>query len=379
MQSTKQFGAYLIFLHLWALGREGGTRMTAILKREIKNYLKRPFFWLGLLVVIYGVFSNTSPYLATHYLEAGEEVVNEYPDTVHLGDVYEGYIPASPKKHRELWSAQMRQALADEEMSEQEVQAELKKTEQMDLEEAVSYLDEKYDSYMAQYWYEETAYYKGMAEEVNAYLEEKMEHKTFSYYYARKFADFAGMFMGFFAALLLAFLFWQDTKKYTYELLHTKPVTACEYVIGKVGAGFGVCLIALAVLNVLFWILCLIFTRESGFKVRLWDFIAVTALYILPNMLMIVSVYTLIALLFKTPLPGVPLLILYMVYSNMGSRNAAGEYGYWGRPLAIMVRFPGQLFDTTPPPMAIFNQSFLILASSVILLISIQIWRRRRM
>ena len=64
--------------------------MTAILKREIKNYLKRPFFWLGLLVVIYGVFSNTSPYLATHYLEAGEEVVNEYPDTVHVGDVYEG-------------------------------------------------------------------------------------------------------------------------------------------------------------------------------------------------------------------------------------------------------------------------------------------------
>lgn len=354
--------------------------MIAILKREMKNYLKRPFFWFGLLVVIYGVFGSTSPYLATHYLEAGEEVIDDYPDTVHLGDVYEGYIPASPKKHRELWCAKMRQVLADEsEMSKQEAQAELKKTEQMDLEEAVAYLDEKYDSYVAQYWYEETAYYKGTAEEINAYLEEKMEHKAFSYYYARKFADFAGLFMGFFAAILLALLFWQDTKKYTYELLHTKPVTACGYITGKAGAGFGICLIALAILNVLFWLLCLIFTRGSGFEVRLSDFIAVTALYILPNMAMIVCIYTLIALLFKTPLPGVPLLILYMVYSNMGSRNAAGEYGYWGRPLAIMVRFPGQLFDTTPPPMAIFNQSFLILASAAILLICVRIWKRRRM
>ena len=59
---------------------------------------------------------------------------------------------------------------------------------------------------------------------------------------------------------------------------------------------------------------------------------------------MIVSVYTLISLLFKNPLPGVPLLILYMVYSNMGGRNAEGVYGYWGRPFAIMVRFPDQLF-----------------------------------
>ena len=96
-------------------------------------------------------------------------------------------------------------------------------------------------------------------------------------------------------------------------------------------------------------------------------------------MLMIVSVYTLISLLFKNPLPGVPLLILYMVYSNMGGRNAEGVYGYWGRPFAIMVRFPDQLFDTTPPPMAFFNQSLLILASVVIILISIQIWKRRRM
>ena len=49
--------------------------MIAIFKREIMNYLKRPLFWVGVLLVIYGVFNATSPYLTTHYLTTGEEVI----------------------------------------------------------------------------------------------------------------------------------------------------------------------------------------------------------------------------------------------------------------------------------------------------------------
>lgn len=354
--------------------------MIAIFKREIKNYLKRPLFWVGILLVIYGVFDATSPYLTTHYLTQGEKIVNDYPDTVHLANVYEGYIPADPQKHRELWSEQIKESLTDEfEMSDFDAQSVINKLADMELEEAFLYLEEKYDWYGARYMYEDCAYYKGTADEINAYLDEKLKHETFSFYYARKFADFAGLFMFFWAAILLSVLFLQDTKRHSYELLHTKPVTAGNYVLGKVSAGFAVCLIALAILNLLFWLLCLLYTKDSGFEVRLWDFVVSTVLYILPNMLMIVSVYTLISLLFKNPLPGVPILILYMVYSNMGGRNAEGVYGYWGRPFAIMVRFPGQLFDTAPQPMALLNQSFLILASAVILLISVQLWKRRRM
>ena len=144
--------------------------------------------------------------------------------------------------------------------------------------------------------------------------------------------------MGFFAAILLSVLYLQDTRKHTYELLHTKPITAKQYILGKVGAGFGVCVIVLTILNLLFWGLCIVYTRDSGFEVSLWDFLVSTALYILPNMLMIVCVYTLISLVFQTPLPGVPLLILYLLYSNLGGRNAEGVFGYVSRPLAIMVR-----------------------------------------
>ena len=103
---------------------------------------------------------------------------------------------------------------------------------------------------------------------------------------------------------MLAVLFLQDTKKHTYELLHTKPITAGKYVLGKVSAGFAICLIALTIINLLFWALCVIYTKDSGFEVRFWDFIVSTVLYILPNMLMIVSVYTLISLIFKNSTSG---------------------------------------------------------------------------
>lgn len=82
----------------------------------------------------------------------------------------------------------------------------------------------------------------------------------------------------FFSTVMLAVLFLQDTKKHTYELLHTKPISAGKYVLAKVSAGFVTCLIALTILNLLFWVLCLIYTKDSGFEVRLWDFVVSTAL-----------------------------------------------------------------------------------------------------
>ena len=171
--------------------------MIAIIRREIKNYFKRPLFWIGVLLVIYGVFSDTSPYLHTRYLAEGEKIANDKPAISDEGEVYEGYIPADPKKHRELWHEQLKQALLEDGETDAEVQKVIGKIENMELEEAYDYLNEKYEWYGARYLYEDTSYFKGTAEEINSYLDQKMEKKPFSYYYARKFADFTGLYMGF--------------------------------------------------------------------------------------------------------------------------------------------------------------------------------------
>ncbi len=354
--------------------------MLAILKREIKNYVKHPLFWIGVGIVIFGVYSLVSPYLDIRYLEPGETIENDYPETIHAGEIYEGYVPSTPEERQYFFEENIRELFTQIwEMTPAEADAVVNEIKGMDIAEACDYLEQQYHYVGAIHSYQMTAYKKGTADEINVYLAQALQSKPFSYYFSRKFADFAGLFMGFFATVMLSVLFLQDTRTHTYELLHTKPVSAGNYVLGKILGGFSVCLITLAILNLVFWALCLICTSGSGFTVRLFDFITATCLYILPNMLIIVCIYTLIALLFKNPLPAAPLLILLIVYSNMGSRNAEGLYGYYGRSLAIMVRFPGQFFDTAPPPMAMLNQSFLIMASAVITLISIWLWQRRRM
>lgn len=352
--------------------------MQSILKREVKNYMKNPLLWLGIAIGVLMVFQNVSPYLGIHYLEEGETIVNAYPETCRDGDVFEGYVPTKKGLRREMWEERIREVLISEfEMDNAEAQSVMDEMKEMDFKTACAHL-EGYGFYDAYYEYENTACHKGTREEINSYIAEKLENRPFSYYFSRKFADFAGLFMGFFATVLLSVLFMQDTRRNTYELLHTKPVSAGKYLLGKVGGGFMVCLLTLAALNLIFFGLCLASVKSSGFEVHLTDFLLSTCFYILPNMLMIVSVYSLISLLFKSLLPAVPLLLLYMVYSNMGSRNAEGLYGYYGRPLAIMVRFPGGFFDTAPPPMALMNQSFLILAAVGISFLSAQIWKRRR-
>lgn len=353
--------------------------MWSIMKREVKNYIRKPLLWLGIAVGVLMVFLNVSPYLNIHYLAEGETIVNDYPETYQEGDVFDGYVPTEKGLRREMWEERIREVLISEfEMDNTKAQSVIDEMKGMDdLMTACAHL-KGYGFYNAYYEYENTAYHKGTREEINSYIAGKLENRTFSYYLSRKFADFAGLFMGFFATVLLSVLFMQDTRRNTYELLHTKPVSAGKYLSGKVGGGFVVCLIVLAALNLIFFGLCLASAGNNGLEIRLTDFLLATCIYILPNMLMIVSVYSLVSLSFKSPLPAVPFLLLYIVYSNMGSRNADGIYGYYGRPLAIIVRFPGGFFDTSPPPMVLLNQSLLILAAICIIILSIQIWKRRR-
>lgn len=352
--------------------------MRAILKREVKNYLKNPLLWLGIASGVLMIFLNVRPYLNIHYLREGETIVYDEPETYGDADVYCGYVPTEERLRRGIWEEKIQETLSSVfGMDNEGAQSVIDEMKGMDVSAACAHL-EGYGFYGAYNDYVDTAYRKGTREEINAYIAEKLENRTFSYYFSRKFADFAGVFMGFFATVFLSVLFMQDTRRNTYELLHTKPVSAGSYVAGKVGGGFAVCLITLTALNLIFFGICLISAANTGFEVRLTDFLLASCFYILPNMLMIVSVYSLVSLLFKSPLPAVPFLFLYIVYSNMGSRTAEGGYEYYGMPLAIMVRFPGKFFDTAPPPMALPNQCFLILAAICIIFLSMQIWKRRR-
>ena len=41
--------------------------MSVIMRREIKNFLKRPLFWVGVFIVVLGVFQDVRPKLGKTY------------------------------------------------------------------------------------------------------------------------------------------------------------------------------------------------------------------------------------------------------------------------------------------------------------------------
>lgn len=358
--------------------------MKAIIRRELKNYLKNPFFWIGLFLIVFQMYQILSPYLHIHYYMQ-EEAAEELPEEkIGDADITDGYVPTDEGKRMDLaceWvKNDMAQALNMTQEEVGEILAGMRRAD-MSLEEMEISLAEDYDFYTKygiRYYYDISGFHKGSAGEINDYMDGSLSEHTYSYYLGRKFTDFCGLFLGFGAMLLLAFLFIRDTKRDTWELLHTKPVSASAYICGKAMGGFLAMALLWGFLTLLFGGLCEYVGIQNGFPVSFPAFFATAAVYILPNLLMIACVYTAAALLFKNPLPAVPVLFLYMIYSNMGSRGPDGNYGYFGRPLAIMVRFPGKFFETAPPPLALLNQTFLICASALLLVLSICIWKRRR-
>ena len=231
--------------------------MTAVMKREIKNYLKQPLFWLGLLLVAFGIFQSLEPYLSIHYISSEKELPQDIPEWIPDGDVGEGYVPLNEEERRNAWEQKMKESMiSDFGRSREEAGNVITEMKSMEIGEACKYLEEEYHYYGAISLYQDVKYHRGTKEEINDYISGKLEERRFSYYFSRKFADFTGLFMGFAAAAMLALLFWQDTRKNTYELLHTKPVrgpAVCDWESGGRLSGLhgGACGFELFVLGAL--------------------------------------------------------------------------------------------------------------------------------
>lgn len=364
--------------------KKEGMNMKAVMKREVKNYLKNPLFWVGIVVVIFGLFQILSPYLEVKYFRTEQEVKAAKPENIADADIMNGYVKSTKEEQLELAKKKMISMVVKENGEEEQVvQNTLDQISSSgkSIDEMSDAIGEIYGypgGYSLRYYYEGYEYHQGTVDEINAELKAKLSEYSYSWYFGRKFADFGGLYLTFFSAVLLAFLFIRDTRRDTYELLHTKPVSAGSYIFGKAAGGFLSVGIVWLILVIVFFFVSFAAGLRNDLPVSLIEFLIPAVCYMLPNLLMIASVYVIIALIFKNPLPGVPLLFLYLFYSNMGSIGPDGEFGYYGRPLAILVRFPGGFLDTAPPPMAMWNQIFLLVASAAFLFGAAVIWKRRR-
>lgn len=356
--------------------------MKTIINMELKRYFRNPIFYIGAILVVLGVYSSLSPYLKIHYFNNEDEIHtlenwSEFADA----DIMDGYIPTTKEEQYKMGIEKIGQVMVDEFGFNQVQKNELVNKlvmSNMSIMEVAEYMEANYSFLGANVYFYEVQMKQASVEEANHYISTSLDKHKYSNYFSRKFADYFSVYIIFYAILMFAFLFIRDSKRDIYELLHTKPLKAREYIIGKIIGGMSALSLVVVIITIIFDILVMLHGKSVGFPVSLWDLWISVVLLIIPNLLMVVSVYTAISVLFKSPLPAVPALVLYMIYSNMGSELEDGVFGYEIRKLAILVRFPDVFFETTIPLQAVINQITLLLGSVIIILLSIVIWRRRR-
>lgn len=76
--------------------------MKAVIKRELKNYLKNPVLWLGLIVVILMLYQMLNPYLKIHYFQSEREMEGLHPKNIDDADISEGYVESTEEEQMEL-------------------------------------------------------------------------------------------------------------------------------------------------------------------------------------------------------------------------------------------------------------------------------------
>lgn len=355
--------------------------MKIIVIREMKNYIKNPIYWVGMVILILSIWGCLKPYLEIDFIKSESQLENQKKISGMDADVMEGYIPVSEKQQLETGLNKVKESFVQYyEMDEKEAQRAIEdvKAQNLCIEETVEYLKEQYGYYDGKAVFLEAKYQKGNMEEVNRYIEDKLDEHSYAHYFAKKYADFAGLHFAFYACILLAFLYIRDMRKDTYELLHTKSVSGSGYIWGKFFGGLSAMLLALIIITIVFSGICLQHTLKMGETINIGKIFVAAFLYVVPTLVIVAGIYTMIALVFRNPLPALPLVVVYIIYSNMGSYDNQGNYGFYGQIFGMLFRFEGKFFETYVPAIYRFNQIALIGLTAILVFIAIRFWKRRR-
>ena len=133
--------------------------MFIILKREVKNYLKNPVLWIGLIIVIFLLYQNLGSYLKLHYVRSESELEEVHIENKADADISEGYIPSAKNKQWELASKKIKDSFVESlGYSEKQAQAVINKLEKENMTEAEmsAYLVKNYDFYGADQIFQDT-------------------------------------------------------------------------------------------------------------------------------------------------------------------------------------------------------------------------------
>lgn len=360
--------------------------MRFIIIKRISWVLSNPLYYIGAILMFIMVYTECRPYFEVQYFQTDAQIEELQEEHGVRSDIMYGYIPTTAAERYELGLDMMKndliQVIGEEEQPVNDFISYLKEN-RFDKDTAVRLINEQYpvlgnpESYI--YMANGAVITKKVpAEEANNYIDSALAAEDFGDYFGRKYSDYFGVAIAFYAVIILALCYLPDYKKDIYELLHTKPMAEWKYPLAKALGGGGAIGLAIVAITVIFQIMLMFRGSKMGIPVNtfaLWKYVLLCNV---PIIFYMATFYLLIAGLFKTPLPAVPLLFLQLVYSNMGVTDVNGVFKYVPRLGSILIRFPENFFETGVDSSLYFNQALLTAAALLIGGLAVLHWQRKR-
>lgn len=190
--------------------------------------------------------------------------------------------------------------------------------------------------------------------------------------YARLFADYIGIAIGFFMVFVTGFTFVRDRRYGSDELIYTRQVSSFKYVVGKYLADILTAfIIVMIVAGHATWMFHG-FSKVTGDPISYTAFFKYTILWILPTIMIVASLSYVLQIIFDNGIVPIIIQFLYWMYSSDIHHNQISKY---------IIRFnnivPYSEFQTVEHTIFV-NRIFYTLLSIVLLSLAIKLWDIRR-
>lgn len=348
--------------------------------KDIRLLVGNPVAYLGMIFMIGIVVYTVSPFWDL-YGNTREENTSVVYDSD--GDIEAGYIPTPAEDVWENTMQKLRQSLiSDSGLSEEAADKEIQKMQESgwSMDQTAQYLKDKY-SYSFNGVRSSFGMYEYMwatREEMEEYLGTVFHDRTYTKNFAYKYSDYLGIASILFTVVIFVLILARDMKKDMYALIHVKPIRGRDYIIGKIAAGVGFVYAVVLPLTFVINMIAVRVGRSYGFLVDVWDIWKNVVLLDFPSILLTGCLMLFIALLFRNIMPAVPALLLYFLYTNMGTVDSSGGYIYKVKPFVLFIRFPTLFSELAMPEGAFLNIGFTLVLSVMLLIASVFLWERRR-
>lgn len=190
--------------------------------------------------------------------------------------------------------------------------------------------------------------------------------------YARLFADYIGIGLGFFMVFVTAFTLVRDKRYGSNELIYTREVSSLKYVGGKYLADVITALIiVLVVAGHATWLFHG-FSKLTGDSISYTAFYKYTILWILPTIMFVASLSYVLQVVFDNGIVPIIIQFIYWMYSIDIHNNQITKYIIRFNEIAPYSQFQ-------PLEHTIFvNRIFYTLLSIVLLFVAVKLWDRKR-